>query len=55
MKEMGNLEQIEKYIRKFQLEAIFPKKLKDHLHLYAFNQGNLFVRKDRQRNIFIFW
>lgn len=39
MKEMGNLEQIEKYIRKFQLEAIFPKKLKDHLHLYAFNQG----------------
>lgn len=39
MKEMGNLEQIEEYIRKFQLETIFPKKLKDHLHLYAFNQG----------------
>lgn len=39
MKEIGNLEQIEEYIRKFQLEAIFPKKLKDYLHLYAFNQG----------------
>ena len=39
MKVIGNLEQVEEYIRTFQLEAIFPEKLKEHLHLYAFKQG----------------
>jgi CRP-like cAMP-binding protein len=39
VKEIGNVEQVEEYMRKFQLEAIFPEKLKVHLHLYAFNQG----------------
>jgi len=39
VKEIGNVEQVEEYMRKFQLEAIFPEMLKVHLHLYAFNQG----------------
>lgn len=55
MKVIENLEQLEVYIRSFQLEAIFPEKLKEHLHLYAFKQGNLFVHKDRLLNIFIYW